>query len=84
MEQSPNPLSGLTEGRMVHYVMPNGKHRPAVVVQVWNHDQGTSNLQVFTDGDNDGGWGEGGLYWATSITYSEEPNPGTWHWIERA
>ena len=25
-------LKGLTEGRIVHYVMPNGAHRPAIVV----------------------------------------------------
>ena len=24
------------------------------------------------------------LLWATSIEYSEEPKPRTWHWIEKA
>jgi hypothetical protein len=82
-QQEAKPIEGLTEGRMVHFVMPNGKHRPAVIVQVWDRWQGTSNLQVFTDGNNDGGWGGGGLYWATSIMYSEDAKPSTWHWIER-
>lgn len=48
-------MEGLTEGRMVHFVMQNGEHRPAVVVKVWNTD-GTANLQVWTDGANDT-WG---------------------------
>lgn len=103
-------MEGLTEGRMVHYVMPDGKHRPATVVQVWRVTQegnirippenGCSNLQVFTDGPNDVPWTDEekkkfanssldenevkhGLVWATSVLYSEEPKPHTWHWIER-
>lgn len=62
-----NPMAGLTEGRIVHYVMPDGAHRPAIVVQVWRHrgpddengevwlvpENGVLNLQVFTDGSND-------------------------------
>jgi hypothetical protein len=52
-------MDGLTEGRIVHYVMPDGEHRPAIVVKVWDHDgpTGTANLQVFTDGTNDNPWG---------------------------
>lgn len=47
-------MDGLVEGRIVHYVMPDGKHTPAIVVKVWDHTgpNGTSNLQVFTDGSN--------------------------------
>lgn len=105
-------MEGLTEGRMVHFVMPDGTHRPAVVVQVWRVTKedgsnvpptnGCSNLQVFTDGPNDipytaeekkayEGFGEAqfeamrrGVMWFTSVLYSEEPKPYTWHWIERA
>ncbi len=53
-------MEGLTEGRIVHYVMPDGvEHRPAIVVKVWRNGDGTppkngcANLQVFTDGSND-------------------------------
>jgi hypothetical protein len=56
-------MEGLTEGRIVHFVMPNGQHRPAIVVRVWRVTQaegsalppenGCSQLQVFTDGSND-------------------------------
>lgn len=91
-------MDGLTEGRMVHYVLPDGhgrspsEHRPAVVVKVWRMGDGSppangcSNLSVFTDFTNDYSSGQGadGRMWATSVVYSEEPKPGTWHWIERA
>lgn len=89
-------MEGLTEGRIVHFVLPDGphagEHRPAIVVRVWRKGDGTppdngySNLLVFLDGSNDAGAsGEARpLLWATSIEYSEDPKPRTWHWIERA
>lgn len=89
-------MEGLTEGRIVHFVLADGphagEHRPAIVVKVWRKgdgsppDNGYSNLLVFLDGSNDAGpSGEARpLLWATSIEYSEEPRPRTWHWIERA
>ncbi|MDD5367462.1 MAG: hypothetical protein PHQ40_00390 [Anaerolineaceae bacterium] len=93
-------MDGLTEGRKVHYVMPNGKHCPAEVVRVWG-ENGCSNLQVITDGPNDAPYGpteenlfanfgispaevKHGHFWRTSVMFSEEPKPGTWHWIEKA
>ena len=87
-------MEGLTEGRIVHFVMDSGHypgaHRPAIVVRVWRgadaqpQPNGLCQLQVFTDGSNDGGAFAAGLFWATSVEYSEEPRPRTWHWIERA
>lgn len=85
-------MDGLTEGRMVHYVLPHGRsqgeHRPAIVVKLcppeWNYHEGTVQLQVFTDGTNDGEQYASGMCWATSVQYSESKEPGTWHWIERA
>lgn len=107
-------MEGLTEGRIVHFVMPNGKHRPAIVVQVWRvpysdgpepitkaPESGCSNLQVFSDSTNDVPWDEHereqflnytipeegvrrGLFWKTSVLFSEEPKPNTWHWPEKA
>jgi hypothetical protein len=87
--QEPQALPGLIEGRIVHYVMPTDRevqlqHRPAVIVRIWDHGQGTVNLQVFTDGDNDGVCAAGETWWRTSIRYSEKMEPNTWHWIERA
>jgi hypothetical protein len=57
-----NPIS---IGRIVHYVMWNGEHRPAIVVRVWGASSAIESeagltefhpavqLQVFTDGKND-------------------------------
>jgi hypothetical protein len=89
----PSLLPGLTEGRIVHYVLSDGRskgqHRPAIVVQDWKQENGSVNLQVFTDGSNDYlGKGQDGTWcftlWKTSVHYSEEPKPGTWHWPEKA
>lgn len=88
-------MEGLTEGRIVHYVLPKrpdikteGAHRPAIVVLVcpkeWGYPEGAANLQVFLDGTNDHSSYDGTTLWATSVQYSEDPQPGTWHWIERA
>ena len=93
-------MDGLTEGRMVHYVLnqgpSKGEHRPAVVVKVWRvmdalgelvpPGNGCCNLQVFTDGDgSNGNDGLARVLWQTSVLY-EGPDgaPGTWHWIEKA
>lgn len=91
-------MQGLTEGRMVHYVLSldreyipvhkHGEHRPAVVVKVWRDSQGypqdTVQLQVFVDGENDGFSNIQAAMWKTSVPYDPEGKPGTWHWIERA
>lgn len=76
-------MEGLTEGRIVHYVIADGEHRPAIVVKVWSKESGVCNLVQFTDSKNDG---ECGLTaWRTSINPDEdEKRPGTWHWIEKA
>jgi hypothetical protein len=83
---------GLTEGRIVHYVMDHGHnvgaHRPAIVVRNWKQENGLVQLQVFTDGLNDGFADSAGapmnILWCTSVLHDEgEKQPGTWHWIER-
>ena len=93
MEEQVEKIEGLTVGRMVHYVLTEsdatprnaGEHRPAVIVVVWDEVFGTSNLQVFMDSDGPGANdGEPNLQWITSIQYSEEKEPGTWHFIEAA
>lgn len=79
-------MEGLTEGRIVHYVLQtgpsHGQHRPAMVVKVWDKAAGSVNLTVFADWSNDGV--ADSSYWATSVRYSEDHEPGTWHWIEKA
>lgn len=82
-------MDGLTEGRMVHYVLPDGcgkgEHRPAVVVRVWRHHAPDMvNLLVFTDAENDGFFATQAVQWRTSVHNDPDGKPGTWHWIERA
>jgi len=88
-------MEGLTEGRIVHYVLSNGQHRPAIVVRNWSNpdipgSDGMANLIVFSDGSNDRGVVGGnatdqGLFWATSAHYDAEGcKHHTWHWIEKA
>ncbi len=80
-------------GRIVHFVLPDssryaGEHRPAIIVKVWDTNPKPDSmvqLQVFTDGLNDGELYKNGLYWATSVHYADpsEKEPATWHWPER-
>jgi hypothetical protein len=74
-----------TLGRIVHYVMESGAVRPAIVVATFG-DQAV-NLRVFTDGSNDAGSlpDRGGepvpeTLWESSVPYSDEAMPKTWHW----
>lgn len=72
-------MKGLGIGRVVHFVMNNGEHRPAFVVRVWDKENGTVNLQVFTDGFNDNA---AFVEWQTSVPYFEDQRPYSWHWPE--
>lgn len=78
-------MDGLSEGRIVRYVLPDGPSagqiRPAIVVRVWDQGNGCANLHVFLDGSND----EGANAWQTSCVFDpEERKPGTWHWPTRS
>lgn len=75
-------IDGLAVGKLVRFVTEAGKVRPAIIVAVWDHGTGCSNLQVFTDGTNDGVHGDQGTQWVTSILYSEDEQPCTWHFAE--
>ena len=77
-------------GEIVNYVLGNdsampGEIRPAIIVRVWS--EVTVNLQVFTDGTNDypayfvSGGQIIGVHWKTSIPYSDDYQPGTWHYF---
>ncbi len=45
---------------------------PAMVLRVWG-DSGCSNLKVILDGSDE--------YWATSVSFDDTKQPGTWHWM---
>lgn len=80
-------MDGLTEGRIVHYVIKEHVHRPAIVVNVWGDltppCDGYINIMVITDGSNDLWHFEGprdlerdeqvkrGMWWVTSVCPDE-------------
>ncbi len=65
-------------GRVVHFVdQASLVHLAAHIVKVWS--QTTVNLFVLPNGSEVVGNG----YVATSISFSEEPKPYTWHWPEK-
>lgn len=83
------PRPGL--GRIVHYALPDGpskgQYRPAIVVRVWGRNDGEMplvQLQVLTDGSNDGAEYASGLAWKTSVSHDPEGAPGTWCWPPRS
>lgn len=89
-------MKGLTEGRKVHYVMPDNTHRSADVVHAGEAPEtegvGLANLYVFLDGQNDAAWMVGypqpiapgvPILWATSVHYDANKAAGTWHWPEQ-
>lgn len=82
-------------GRIVHYILPSGpkkgEHRPALIVKVWEsdahpdgHPDNLVQLQVFTDGANDGAEYAPGLHWATSVHRADAHlhEFGTYHFPE--
>lgn len=84
-------MDGVAVGRVVHYVpasyesMYPGECRSAIITKVWS-DDGTCQLSVFMDGSNDGPeyTPPSNVAWKTSKQFSETPEPGKWHWPERA
>jgi hypothetical protein len=75
----PTSLPGLIEGRCVHYVAYNGRHLAAIVI---GHDESKADLVVFTNMLNVNGMKNFGLQFHQDVEYSEQPTPGTYHWLE--
>ena len=86
-------MNQVSIGRVVHYVLPNGEHRPATVARVWsqpeewNPHSGMCNLVVTLDTPNDygimGTAPDKDTVWKGSVYYSDTPQPNTWHRPER-
>lgn len=90
---------GITEGRIVLFVMFDGSIRPAIIVNALketSHENGEVNLTVFTDFNEDVKRTPSevppsvvnniahGLLWQTSVPYSDEEKPLTWHSLQRS
>lgn len=79
-------------GRIVHFVLGNGQHRPAIITRVWEDDSPGSyppedevvNMTIFPDGSNDVPAGSSFTLtaWGTSVHHDESCKPRTWHWPE--
>lgn len=76
-------------GRIVHYVVPSGECRPAIVTWVWGKS-GCSNMVVFRRLEDDtppGMFKANETSWrADSVEQVEEHAPHqwhTWHWPDR-
>lgn len=59
MNENQDALDDIQISRVVHFVIPSGKCRPAIVVEDWpgSGKPGYVNLVVFPDGSNDGKYG---------------------------
>ena len=89
-------MEGLTEGKIVHFVTPNGNHMAAIIIHVWripevgengepilkDPENGMSDVVIFVD-PTDPDLAEQFLVRAEKVTHSEDPRPLTWHWIEK-
>ncbi len=77
--QQPIPSAG----RLVYFVLKRPglpEIRPAIIVKAITHAE--LNLQVFTDGPNDGGGAEAnGIMHLTGVMLDPSGKPGTWHWM---
>ena len=81
-------MEGVTEGRVVHYVMKDCQHRAAIIVKVVDKESGCCNLTVFLDGE-DKSLEASLAVMKTAVNYSDGKDlPSkpfeTWHWIEKA
>lgn len=79
----PSPL--LVEGSIVHYVAYNLRNLAALVVGFTPESDGvgpTVDLAVFTNMNNAAGQKNFGIQFHQNVKYSENPQPGTWHWIK--
>lgn len=80
----PKVIAGLTEGRIVHYVLSPEKHRPAIITNVLDNARGCVNLCVFMDGEMDGFAKDNCPQWIEGVHLNESYTTDTWHWIEKA
>ena len=74
-------MEGLTEGRIVHYVVSekSGKHRAAIVVNIRDTQNGTCDLFVFSMPQD-----ERGGFFMVVAKHDDGNSIDTWHWIEKA
>lgn len=83
-------MDELIEGKMCHYVAYNHRHLAAIIIgysvgtQAVNPPFHYADLAVFTNMSNVNGAKNFGLQFHQDIPYSDDKEPGTWHFIEKA
>jgi hypothetical protein len=85
----PRVLAGLQSGRIVHYVMKDGSHRPLLVIA--NFDNSVCGFLFLKSGDHDNLPAEAAAFFQpgqfagqiTSVSYDDALGVGTWHWPPR-
>lgn len=92
MAKKKKTASDVYVGATVLYVLENGpgkgEIRPAIVVKVWTNaegapqENGVCQLQVFSDSDGRYNDQLPAAAWRSSVVFSENKEPGTWHWSE--
>lgn len=73
-------MDGLTEGRIVHFVVSPDQHRAAMVVNVQDKEKGLCDLFVFSMPQD----ARGGFFMSIGVQYDDKKAVDTWHWIEKA
>jgi hypothetical protein len=78
-------FKGLAIGRVVHYVVSPGEHRPAIVTRVVDKKIGLVNLNVLRDYEDITAFVEvnNGSYLVANVYPSETSPVRTWRWPER-
>jgi hypothetical protein len=82
-------MEGLIEGCIVHTVLNDefgeceGKHRASIVTEVLDPASGTIYAEVFLTPKDRIVSNKHRIY-SMLLKYSEDKEPGTWHWIEKA
>lgn len=79
-------MEGVSEGRIVHFVLNPTRHVAAMIVRAWSGPDSLVNLELHPDSDHNGMHNDHIPYhdrWRTSIKYDPDFGVGTWHWPER-
>lgn len=73
-------MDGLTEGRIVHFVVKPDVHRAAIIVNIQDRYSGVCDLFVFSMPQDE----RGGFFMHMGAWHNETKQVDTWHWIEKA
>lgn len=83
----PKPLAGVTEGRVVRYVIRDGvkagEVRAGIISRVINAETGLVDITVFYQGPFDGRRMDNSTEYTPMVNHDADKSNGTWHFPER-